>query len=333
MKMKKTNLLFFFYLILFHYSLIANPIYTPKNANTVTDPTTGEVISTGAPEVLPVRVAGGNQDLIKKQGALREKIADIFVQIKNIKKIDSQDVSRKSYLHLLWLVLLLSFAYGILHASGPGHRKTIVFSLYLTRNAPWWEPLIISLFLALLHGGSAIIIMLIFKGVVGSIGYNTDNVTMYMEGFTYVLLIITTIWLIIHETREYLKQQKKFATQSESITKSPTTDKMQKYGLIPFLISGIYPCPGAILILVLSFSLNLLHLGAFSVIAMSLGMSIPIMVAGYLAWSGRSGIFHTLKSNQVVASKVAYGIQMFGFSILLVFSLYISWPFLYSLLT
>ncbi|OJF76721.1 MAG: hypothetical protein BKP49_06060 [Treponema sp. CETP13] len=331
--MKKTSLFFLLFLIVFPYFLIANPIYTPKNAKTITDPSTGEVISTGAPEVLPVRIAGGNPDLIKKQGVLREKIADVFVKIKNAEKVDSKSVSKSSYLHLLWLVLSLSFAYGILHASGPGHRKTIVFSLYLTRSSPWWEPLMVSLFLALLHGCSAIIIMLIFKGVAGSIGYNTDNVTMYMEGFTYLLLIITTIWLIIHESREYLTQQKKFATQSEDKHKSTPTDKLQKYGLIPFLISGIYPCPGAILILVLSFSLHLLRLGAFSVIAMSLGMSIPIMIAGYLAWSGRSGLFHTLKANQTTAAKVAYSIQMFGFSILLIFSLYISWPFLYSLFT
>jgi len=291
--------------------LIANPLYTPKDSKTVTNSDTGE-ITTEAPDVLPVRIAGGNSSLIKKQGILREKLANVFIELK-------KDSSNSSSAHLLWLVFGLSFVYGILHASGPGHRKTIVFSLYLTRNAPWWEPAGVALLLAFLHGSSAIILMFIFKGVTGSIANNTDNIAIYMEGLTYVLLILTTIWLIFHETREFIQQNTK------------DTSKSSNFSLIPFLVSGVYPCPGAILVLVLCFSLGLLKWGAISVLFMSLGMAIPITAAGYLAWSGRTGLFKALKKNEHSAAKVAYGVQMFGFTLLLAFSLYISWPFLYSL--
>jgi ABC-type nickel/cobalt efflux system permease component RcnA len=298
-------------ILLLPYFIVANPLYTPKNSDSIINPETGE-ITTDAPEVLPVRIAGGNSSLIKKQGILREKLANVFVQFK-------KNTSTSSHSHLLWLVFSLSFAYGILHASGPGHRKTIVFSLYLTRNAPWWEPAIVALLLAFLHGSSAIILMFIFKGVAGSVAQNTDNITLYMEGLTYVLLILTTIWLIFHETREYIQQKTKVATKSSHVS------------LIPFIVSGVYPCPGAILVLVLCFSLGLLNLGAISVLIMSLGMAIPITAAGYLAWSGRTGLFHALKANEQTAAKLAYIVQMCGFTILLTFSLYISWPFLYSL--
>jgi ABC-type nickel/cobalt efflux system permease component RcnA len=47
------------------------------------------------------------------------------------------------------------------------------------------------------------------------------------------------------------------------------------------LLTGIYPCPGAILVLVLSLTLDITGIGILAVFAMSLGLSIPIIDSEY----------------------------------------------------
>lgn len=296
-------------------TLWANPFFTPNAAaSESTAETQSSPPAQKKKELIPVRVAGAARQLIKKQGSLREQLANFFLKL-------NSDTNKASRLKLLIIIFAISFLYGSIHAAGPGHRKTIVFSLYLTRTAPWWEPLTTALILAFLHGSSAIVIMYLFKGIAGSVTRNTDNLAVLMEGISYLLIIAVTIWLIIQESFEYFQQNQE---------RRPAVS--EKFQLLPFLISGIYPCPGAILVLVFCFTQNMLNLGAASILFMSLGMTVPIAAAGYLAWAGRTGLFHALKAREKTTATIAYAVQMAGFSVLLVFSLYISWPFIISIL-
>ena len=75
----------------------------------------------------PVMVGKTNEKLTIFQGDLREKIASFF---RNWKTAEG---SAKST--IFWGIIGVAFLYGILHAAGPGHRKTIVFSLPVTDTA------------------------------------------------------------------------------------------------------------------------------------------------------------------------------------------------------
>lgn len=270
-------------------------------------------------QVLSVRISGANPDLIKTQGNLREKLGELFYNWNEAK------VNGTSTASLLWTVLWVSFLYGIIHAAGPGHRKTIVFSLYLTRKAQWWEPTFTGIMLALLHGGTAVVIMLIFKGISGSIVANTTTLTIYMEGFSYLLLIGTALLLMIYEIIAFTRERHHHGVFH------PKEKLRKKTSLVAFFIASLYPCPGAILILILAFTLNILDLGIISVFAMSFGMSLPIIGAAYFAWAGRTSLFTLLKQNEKAVAIITFCVEMAGYAILLAFSLYISWPFLISL--
>ncbi|HOQ93535.1 MAG TPA: hypothetical protein PKW26_07965, partial [Treponemataceae bacterium] len=102
--------------------------------------------------------------------------------------------------------------------------------------------------------------------------------------------------------------------------------------LSAFIFSGIYPCPGAVLVLILSFTLNIIKLGITSVLVMSLGMSIPILISAYIAWAGREGLFYFFKNKEGIISKLSFIIELLGYALLLAFSFYIAWPFLIGLL-
>ena len=308
-------LVLLFILFLFNSLLYSNPFFSTPSSPSSGNSVTVEEDKRKTPT--PVLTSPTSEELAKAQGGLREKLASFFKAW--------ETSSGKERNKILWGIIITAFIYGILHAAGPGHRKTVVFSLYLARKAPWYEPLITGLILALLHGGTAIALIFIFKGVSGSISSNTKNLSIYMEGFTYTLIIILALTMIIKESIDYVKGKRNKISFEEEFRDS------SKVKLVPFLLSGIYPCPGAILILVLSFTLDILWAGITAVIFMSLGMAILIIFVAYLAWFGRKGLFITMKNNKVLLSRISFGIEILSYAFMLCFSLYISSPFFISL--
>ncbi len=270
------------------------------------DQNTANASSNSSRSVLPVRASSPDRRLVSRQLDVRTRLGQY---LSGLKESDSPA--------LFWSMLAAAFAYGILHALGPGHRKTVVFSYYLTRPAPVWEPAALAALLSLLHGGAAIVLLGILRGVSGSLAGRADNIGVYMEGFSYLFLAVAAFALAVHSVFELFSRRHKRISGALSI------------GMI--LLSGIYPCPGAILVLVLSIALDISAFGIAAVLAMSIGMSLPITAAGYLAWFGRTGVFLALKKNETLVGRVSHLIELSGYLVLLAFSVWISLPFASSL--
>lgn len=290
------------------HMLCANPFFS-------VNPETQDIQETTVPaySVQSVRSGAVSATAAQNQKTLREKIADLLY---NVHDNPSENKKTSLYFNLFFI----SFLYGIFHAAGPGHRKTIVFSLYLGKKAFGWEPALTSILLALLHGGCAVVLILLFKSVEGSLAQKIEGFAVYMEGFSYMLLFGLALYILVHETIEFVTFKTKGAEQH-----------VPSY--VIFLLSGLYPCPGAVLILILSNSLNIISLGIYSIVAMSLGMTIPIALAGYLAWFGRKGLFHLIKTKEYTFRAVSYGLSVTGAVFLIFFSIYVSYPFFVSLIT
>lgn len=286
--------------------MIAAALPLPLAANPFTGGGTyanGEAVR----QASPVRTAAADQNLVAKQANLRDTLGNYFYEWK-------ESGSRS----LFWGIIGIAFLYGIIHALGPGHRKTVIFSLYLARKAPAWEPAGIGATLALLHAGAAVVILLVLRGVSGSISGKADSIAVYMEGFAYVLLIAVALYLVAYAIR--------------NLARGTDGKKTNAMSLGTILLTGVYPCPGAILVLVLSLTLDITGIGIIAVFAMSLGMSVPIIAAGYLAWFGRTGLFLALKNNEARLARISAGIELVGYSILLVFAAYMAQPFALSLM-
>lgn len=293
--------IFIFFFVL---DFFANPFYSTDFTDSQTS--LEDSYKDTKPTIQAVRTSTPNQKLVTSQLDLRNRLGSY---LSNLKQERSQ--------RLLWSMMFVAFLYGVLHALGPGHRKTIVFSYYLARKAPAWEPALMSLFLSTLHGGAAFILLMIIKSVSLSLGKKASSVSIYMEGFSYLFLALTALTLMVFSLVELFSKEKK--TKKDSLSKAA------------ILISGIYPCPGAIFVLVLSISLDLSHYGLLAVIAMSLGMTLPIVGAAYLAWFGRTGFFLALKKNEKLVGSVSSLIELTGFCVLFVFSVWIALPFISSL--
>lgn len=261
----------------------------------------------GAPEKPTAQVAVSgptSEGLVNKQLDLRNRMADLLLSLKE-----------GSSPRLLLILYALSFLYGGLHASGPGHRKTVVFSLFLSRDAKAWEPLAYGFLLAILHGGSAILLILLYKSTAGPLlSRNLNTATLQMEGWAYTLLVVLSLILLAGAVRH--------------ARKGHGDNSSGKRSLMAIALTGFFPCPGAIMILVFTLTQEMLPLGISTVLIMSAGMALPISLAGYLAYFGKKGVFTALKNREKLIHKTTAAMEMTGYSFLLIFSVYMALPFI-----
>jgi ABC-type nickel/cobalt efflux system permease component RcnA len=276
-------------------ALYSNPFFNKQNEQKAAPP--------------PVYQTGSNK-FIEIQFEYREKTAEVF------KKIRAGDSG-----NLYLLLLTAAFLYGLFHAAGPGHRKTIVFSIFLSRKVPIYEPALAGFLSAAIHAGSSILIILplywLQQRIITLSG--TEEIYAYMEGLTFLTIAIVSIVFIILKVRSLAIREK-----AEDI--SPR----KLYTII--VITSLVPCPGATMLLLLSLYSDMIGAGIAGVIAMSFGMGIIISLAGYIAYAGRSGLFFSFQKREKSLRILSAALEILSFTIILLFSLLMSSPFIRSVI-
>lgn len=265
----------------------------------------------GAPEKETPQVARTGPalpGLTERQLAVRSRMADLLLSIR------AGDSPR-----LVGLLWAMAFFYGVLHASGPGHRKTVVFSLYLSRRARWFEPLGLGLLLSALHAGAAVLLILLYRSAAGPLLSRSINATtMQMEGWAYTILLLLSLLLLAGSLRHAFKGHHSHQGKDRS--------------LLAVALTGFFPCPGAVMLLIFTLTQKMLPLGILTVGIMSLGMALPISAAGYLAYCGKKGLFSVLKKKEHLLHWASVLMEAGGYAFLLFFSFLMAKPFLTVLL-
>ncbi len=238
--------------------------------------------------------------LIEAQMAFREEIARIFTREEG---------------PVLLPLLGFGFLYGLLHALGPGHRKTVVFSLFLARKTFPGEPFLAGFLSALLHGFSAVGLVLAYRTVAARLFLSrVDRASVYLEGSTYLLLAALALVLFIIEFR------------GGSHGKESTGKETGLYSTVA--AASLFPCPAALMILTFSLTMDRLFLGILAVAALSSGMGLIVSAAGVAARLGREALFHRLKEKERAIGRIGRVLELGGYGFLLLFSLWMALPFL-----
>ncbi|MBO6901320.1 MAG: nickel/cobalt transporter [Rhizobiaceae bacterium] len=95
-----------------------------------------------------------------------------------------------------WVLVGLSFAYGVFHAAGPGHGKAVISSYMLANEVALKRGVVLSLLSALLQGLTAILVMgAVFLALRGSSVSMTDA-TWFLELASYALITGFGLWLL-----------------------------------------------------------------------------------------------------------------------------------------
>jgi len=77
----------------------------------------------------------------------------------------SKTIRENPYGKSFWLFLGFSFAYGVIHALGPGHGKSIVVAYFLSRPGNYPQGILLGNTLTFVHVFSAVTVVLIFQFV------------------------------------------------------------------------------------------------------------------------------------------------------------------------
>ncbi len=169
----------------------------------------------------------------------------------------------------LWSYLLLAFAYGVIHALGPGHGKVFVSTYFLSRRATVLQGAIIGSLIGGLHVLSATILVLLFFFILktGALGSVTDTGT-YLQQISAALIFVVGLFLAGKSMRTLVSGR--VEPHGETAPGPSGTRNVVSLGLAV----GLVPCPGAALILFFSITLDILPAGLLAMVFLAAGLAL-----------------------------------------------------------
>ncbi|RUU13172.1 nickel/cobalt transporter [Mesorhizobium sp. USDA-HM6] len=96
----------------------------------------------------------------------------------------------------LWLLVGLSFAYGIFHAAGPGHGKAVISSYMVANEVALKRGIMLSFVSALLQGLTAVVVMVLAYFVLRGTAVSMTDAAWFLEISSYVLVTLFGAWLL-----------------------------------------------------------------------------------------------------------------------------------------
>ena len=203
--------------------------------------------------------------IIGLQNQLNEKMASGLEELKN--------TNNKA---LFFMLCFLAFLYGIIHALGPGHGKTILINWILSSSQKKKTILLTSVFSVMLHAFSSIFIIGVTYLVLNQFfSMDSEKIQNFLKIPSGIILILVGIYFIIHVI---LEMRKKKEQKENQIVKK----EIHSFWVI-FSI-GIVPCPISTLIMVFSLSQGLFFYGIIFVLFFAIGMGMSLLTLGLMTY-------------------------------------------------
>jgi len=191
--------------------------------------------------------------------------------------------STRSVKPLIFLVMA-AFAYGAVHAAGPGHGKTLALTYVLSQRPSYVNGLVFGNCMALFHGFSGILFVLIVRLILhANIIKNLENVTHTTQLFSYSIITCFGVGLFLYGMYHLITGLNKNRCISQS-----DKNRQDVHPVISALVVGIIPCPGVVMVMLFALSMDLIILGVVLGIAISMGMALTVSIVVMLAVSGKS---------------------------------------------
>lgn len=252
----------------------------------------------------------------------------------------------------------LSFAYGVLHAAGPGHGKAVISSYMLANEVALRRGVVLSFASAVLQGITAIVVIgavfVFLRGTTIKMGDATDA----LEIASYALITVFGMWLLLRKLKTMVPAfsgpQLATATAAHHHDQdhshhthdrhhshahrdgevcsncghahmpSPGALSGDRFGLrdawSAVLAVGLRPCSGALIVLTFAFLNGLWWGGIASVFAMALGTAITVSGLATLAVTAKNVAVH-FSGGGVIGTRVQNAIEIGGALLVLLLGL------------
>jgi ABC-type nickel/cobalt efflux system permease component RcnA len=213
-----------------------------------------------------------------------------------------------------FVLVAVSFLYGVFHAAGPGHGKAVISSYVLANGATVRRGITLSFLAAIVRAITAIAIVSILAIFLNAAGIQIRNVAQRFETASGLLIGLTGLWLLLlylrkrvlpaqagfvqavphhhHDEHEHHAHHHHDEACGCGHAHMPDADAIEKNwslsnaAAIVFAI-GIRPCTGAILVLVFALTQGLFWAGVGATFAMAIGTAITVSALAVLAVGSR----------------------------------------------
>lgn len=245
-----------------------------------TSPTPDGVVSVAAPDGHKFCLTEKFSD---QQKELRENIS---AKINAMKSGESG---------IIWTFLLICFLYGMLHALGPGHGKSIVVGYFLARNGRWKHGVALGAGITFAHTLSAVILLLALFAVLKSAVFPSFELGRQgIEKVSYGLVAFTGVLLMgiaVHDLVKLLKNRGATPASSESAGQVSTAKNTSWKELVGVAaVTGIVPCPAVALIVLFCLLNNMVGLALAAAAVICVGMMLTNILFGVAAIALKKGI-------------------------------------------
>ncbi len=177
------------------------------------------------------------------------------------------------------LLFVLSIGFGVLHSAGPGHGKALVTAYFLKHKDTDQAVSKLSFIISFVHTGTAIVLAILFSTILFSLkGIARIKVQGYFSFVSGILIFIVGLWFLISKLRG-----KELSSIREDV------DVNRRLWVVGVL-AGIVPCPIALMIMLITISAGIAWIGVTSVLGISCGMYLLLLLVGVVATRSRAGL-------------------------------------------
>ncbi len=190
------------------------------------------------------------------------------------------------------VLVLIAFFYGLIHAIGPGHGKTITFSYFLTENRAFMKGVMFGMLIAFTQVIMALVVVMTIyfalqRAFLASFEYFSRVIRLVSAG----LIVGLGIWLLL-SSLGYVPWFHSYHDTEKKGTGS--------LSFLPVAFSiGIIPCPGAVILILFTINLGILKTGILLALIMALGMMVTISAVGILTSFGKDLLSRTWRGKHL----------------------------------
>jgi nickel/cobalt exporter len=224
-----------------------------------------------------------------------------------------------------WLLMAVSFAYGVFHAAGPGHGKAVISAYVLSSGESLRRGVLISFASAFVQALSAITVVLIGSIALRVTARSMTVATEWIEIASYALIAAVGAWLLFakitgrghhhhhhshdahvadddhahgdHDHHDHGHDHAHAHARHDDHRHHASPARSLAAAWSAILAVGIRPCSGAIIILVFALTQGLFLAGVAATFVMAIGTGLTVAVLATLAVSAR-GLAMRLTGNE-----------------------------------
>ncbi len=272
-----------------------------------------------APAPVPVEV-----EIVEERGGLFDGVSDFLMDFQRRANAEvafhMNAIERGENLGAFLLALAVAFAYGAIHAFGPGHGKFVVVSYFLGREARVMRGVVMALQIAIVHVIAAIVIVWLADLVLrGGFGLGLSDVP-GVRAASFLIIVGIGLYMLYQAVRASLR-----ARGHRGHGHHHDHDHAHAHGHhhghshggkaeggILALAAGMVPCPGAVLIMLYAVANDMIVPGSLLVAAMSLGIGSSICVLGVGAILARQAAMRVMERSGGGANALRQGMNYAG---------------------